>query len=262
MTDFIKIMLVEDEAGVRDSFRQALQHYPAMNLVYETDSESCALDYLEIHETDAVILDIELAEGDGLSFLDALETRGLEKPFIVVVTNTGSNVILSYMRQHGADYVYQKTNLSYSAEKILSILEKVYPYQRMLDNRKNDHLVERFNQEKADEITRSYVEGELERMGFKRKKVGFAYIADVIIILMKDKTGRLRITSEIYPMVAEARRTTKGSVERGVRTSIESVFSTSKIYEIQQYYPYPYDQERGRPTCTEFLRNMAKRLKL
>lgn len=99
-------------------------------------------------------------------------------------------------------------------------------------------------------------------MGVKRKNVGFLYIADVIIILMKDKTGRLRITSEIYPMVAQMRHTTKGSVERGVRTSIESLFTSAKSYEIQQYYPFPYDEERGRPTCTEFLRNMAKRLKL
>lgn len=145
MMDFIKIMLIEDEAEVRHSFHEALTHHRMMKIVYETDSETCALDYLELHETDAIILDVELAEGDGVSFLDELEERGLDKPFIVVVTNTSSNVILSYMRQHGADYVYQKTNRSYSADKILSILEKVYPYQRMLDDRKTDHLVERFN---------------------------------------------------------------------------------------------------------------------
>ena len=262
MTDFIRLMLVEDDPKVLASFRQALSGFPIMKITFETGSEQCALDYLEVHEVDVVILDIELAEGDGLSFLNSLEARGLEKPFITVVTNTGSNVILSYMREHGADYVYQKTNRSYSPEKVLSILEKVYPYQKIIMDRKNKHLVQRFNQKKADAITHAYVEEELERMGFKRKHVGFAYIADVIVILMKDKLGKLHITSEIYPMVASTRHTTKGSVERGIRTAIESVFTNAKIYEIQQYYPFPYDEERGRPTCTEFLKNMAIRLKL
>ncbi len=262
MTDFIRLMLVEDEPNVLASFRKALSHFPTMKITFETGSEQCALDYMEIHEVDVVILDIELAEGDGLSFLNSLEARGLEKPFIIVVTNTGSSVILSYMREHGADYVYQKTNLSYAPEKILSILEKVYPYQKLVIDRKNKHLVQRFNQKKADEITHAYVEEELERMGFKRKYVGFSYIADVLVILMKDKLGRMHITSEAYQMVAQARHTTKGSVARGVRTAIEAVFTNAKIYEIQQYYPFPYDEERGRPTCTEFLKNMAIRLKL
>lgn len=262
MTDFIRLMLVEDDPTVLECFHRALSAFPHMRIVFETGSEPCALDYLEAHETDVILLDIELAEGDGLSFLNSMKERDLKKPFIVVVTNTGSQVILSYMREHGADYVYQKTNLSYSAEKVLSILEKVYPYQKIIEARKNEQLVERYNQKKADEITRTYVETELERMGFKRKRVGFAYTADVLVILMKDKLGRLHITSEVYPMVARARHTTRGSVERGIRTAIESVFTNAKVYEIQQYYPFPYDEERGRPTCTEFLWNMARRLQL
>ncbi|MEY8331770.1 sporulation initiation factor Spo0A C-terminal domain-containing protein [Lachnospiraceae bacterium 47-T17] len=262
MTDFVRLMLVEDDPKILAGFRHALPGFPSMKIVFETGSETCALDYLEAHEADVVILDIELAEGDGLSFLDSVKARDLEKPFIVVVTNTGSNVILSYMREHGADYVYQKTNRSYSPEKILSILEKVYPYQKMIEGRKKDHLVERYNQKKADEITRAYVEGELERMGFRRKHVGFTYTADVLVILMKDKVGKLHITTDIYPLVAKAHHTTRGGVERGIRTAVDAVFTNAKIPEIQQYYPFPYDEERGRPTCTEFLWNMARRLQL
>ena len=108
MAQFTKIMLVEDEPEVCVGFRSACEQYKAMSLVYETDSELQALDYLKINDVDAIILDIELAEGDGLSFLNELEAQGRDKFFVVVVTNTGSNVTLRYMRAHGADYVYQK----------------------------------------------------------------------------------------------------------------------------------------------------------
>lgn len=257
-----RIMLVEDEPEECESFHIALLRQPMMKIVFETGSESRALDYLEAHEVDIIILDIELKEGDGLSLLDSIRTRKLEKPFIVVVTNTGSNVTLNYMRENGADYVYQKTNLSYSAARVLSIVEKVYPYRDFINRRRSSHLVEQFNQEKADAITRHYVESELERIGFRRRQVGFSYIAEAILIIMKDKDERLRLTSDIYPMIAEANNTTSEGVERGIRGAIETAFTGARIKELHKAYPFPYKESKGRPSNMEFLKNMAMRLRL
>ena len=78
MTDFVRLMLVEDDPKILAGFRHALPGFPSMKIVFETGSETCALDYLEAHEADVVILDIELAEGDGLSFLDSVKARDLE----------------------------------------------------------------------------------------------------------------------------------------------------------------------------------------
>ena len=112
MVHLVRTMLVEDEPEVCEGFRTAFRRYQALSLVYVTDSELQALDYMETHEVDVLILDIELREGDGMSLLYEIEARGLEKPFIIVVTNTQSRVTLSFMRTHGADYIYQKANRS------------------------------------------------------------------------------------------------------------------------------------------------------
>lgn len=262
MAGLIRIMMVEDEPEICESFHIALLRQPTMKIVFETGREMQALDYLESHEVDIMILDIELIEGDGISLLDGIRERGLQKPFIVVVTNTGSNVTLSYMREHGADYVYQKTNLSYSARKVLNIVEKIYPYQNLLNRRRSSHLVEQFNQEKADMITRQYVESELERIGFRRRQVGFAYATEAIFTLLKDKDGALRVTTDIYPMIAQTNNTTKESVERGIRNAIETAFTGACIDELHQAYPFPYNESKGRPSNMEFLKNMAMRLQI
>lgn len=262
MARFAKIMIVEDEPEVREGFRMSLAEYETLSLVYETDSELQALDYLEIHTVDVLILDLELTEGDGLSLLDEIETRGLEKPFIIVVTNTGSQVTLSYMRAHGADYIYQKTNRAYSPAKVLSVIEKIYPYQRVEDNRQCMHAVSAFSQLKEDQITMKYIEDELEKMGFRRRSVGFGYAAEAIFLLIRDKEERLHVSSEIYPLIARKYHTTRDGVERGIRNAIEATFMGASVNALHRYYPFPYDEEKGRPTNTEFLKNMAERLKL
>ena len=262
MAHFVEVMIVEDEAEVRESFRLAFAKYPGMTLVYETDSELQALDYLETHGVDVIILDIELKEGDGLSLLDEIEARGLEKPFIVVVTNIGSQVTLSYTRAHGADYIYQKTNRAYSPIKVLSVIEKIYPYQQVENNRKCMHALITFNQEKEDDITKKYIEEELEKMGFRRRHVGFDYAVEAIFLLIRDKEHRLHVSSEVYGIIAQKHHTTKGGVERGIRNAIEATFTEAEITGLHRHYPFDYDKEKGRPTNTEFLKNMAERLQV
>lgn len=260
MARFVEIMLVEDEPEVREDYHRAIALFQVMSIVYETDSEQQAMDYMETHNVDVIILDIELREGDGLSLLDQIETRGLEKPFIIVVTNTGSQVTLSYMRAHGADYIYQKANRAYSPAKVLSVVEKIYPYQRIEDSRRCVHAVTAFGQVKEDEITRKYIEDELEKMGFQRRHVGFAYTMEAIFLLIRDKEHRLHAAGDVYAMIAKQYHTTKTSVERGIRNAIESTFAEAQIEVLHERYPFPYDDKKGRPTNREFLKNMAERL--
>lgn len=180
MASFIELMIVEDEPEVRESFRLALSQQREMKLVYETDSEHRAFEYLEIHAVDVIILDIELKEGDGLSLLNDIETYGLEKPFIIVVTNTGSYATLNYLRVHGADFICQKTNGTYSPENVLGMIKKLYPYQKLENQKRSMDVMTLFQRNKEDQILRKYIEDELGKVGFERSQTGFCYIAEGI----------------------------------------------------------------------------------
>ena len=47
MVHLVRTMLVEDEPEVCEGFRTAFRRYQALSLVYVTDSELQALDYME-----------------------------------------------------------------------------------------------------------------------------------------------------------------------------------------------------------------------
>lgn len=261
-TDEIKILMVEDEKYVVEQYRSLVETQPGMSIVYDTGREQRALTYLSHHKIDVMILDLELEEGDGVSLLAEMEKRDLEMPFIIVVTNTVSNVTLSYLRAHGADYVYQKMNASYSPLRVLSVIQKIYPYQRFAKPCKEHPLVMEFNRQKAERTMRVNLTRELEMMGIRRKLVGFDYLVEAIMLYIKSPEENVHITNDIYPEVAEIKHTTSMSVERSIRCAIESAFTVADITRLHRYYPFPYDDERGRPTNTQFIANMAKRIKI
>ena len=255
-------MMVEDEECVRREFREELERFPNMKAVYETGRETYALDYMRAHDVDVIILDIELEEGDGVSLLEEIKTVEGIKPFIVVVTNTGSNVTLNYMRENGVDYVYRKMNASYSPKRVLNIIGKIFPYHHFSYLSGEHPLVEYFNEERTETLMRKYVEQALVDIGFRRRRSGFVYMVDAILMIMKNEDSALHITNDIYPAIAMAHQSTKENVERCIRGAIEATWTETDIRKLEHYYPFPYDEEQGRPTNFNFLTNIAARLQL
>lgn len=105
---------------------------------------------------------------------------------------------------------------------------------------------------------RAYIERELVRMGFRQGQSGFYNIVEAIVLIMQMEYGQpIRVTSDIYPKVAEHRGSSACSVERTIRNAIESVWKRSNLHTLHEMYPYPCDNMNGRPTNAEFLINMA-----
>jgi two-component system response regulator (stage 0 sporulation protein A) len=262
MNDVINILMVEDERNVVERYSRLAEAQPELNIVYSTGSEHRALVYLQRHPVDVLLLDLELEEGDGVSLLANMEEQKLQRPFTVVVTNTVSNVTLSYVRNHGADYIYQKMNGSYSPLRVLSMIEKVFPYRRYGLAGKEHPVVENFNHEKAEAIMRETAERELVMMGVKRKLVGFKYLVDAIMLYIDCPEDSVYLTGEIYPEIARRWNVTATSVEKAIRCCIESAFMFADINRLHRYYPFAYNEELGRPSNLQFIANMAKRVNI
>lgn len=262
LTDLMKIMLVEDDPQDRDSFRVATSRIPYFAIVYETGSEQEALDFLLTHTVDVIILDIDLEEGDGVSFLDSLAEQKIDKPYIAVVTNNSSAITLGYVRDHGADYIYRKDNRMYTPEKVLGVIEKTFPYRKVVLHQQNMEREDEYCREKDDYFKREYIENALLDMGFKRELIGFTYITDAVMILMDYSGITPRLTSEVYPEIARKRNTSKESVERSIRHAIESTFKRTSKPKLRHFYPYRYDQTKGRPSNGEFLLRFARQMRV
>lgn len=105
---------------------------------------------------------------------------------------------------------------------------------------------------------REEITEELVQMGFRQGQVGFNNIVEAMTLIALMPSGHpIRVTSEIYPEVADRQGTTVHNVERTIRNAIESVWRRSNLRTLMEMYPFPCDNMNGRPTNAEFLINMA-----
>lgn len=261
LTDLMKIMLVDPDQKERENYRLATMEIPYFAVVFETGSEVEAVEFLETHAVDVLIMELELEEGDGIALLDYLTEMKLEKPFVAVVTNNKSDVLLSYVRER-VDCVYKKDNRMYTPGKVLDVIERTYPYRKVVLAQQDYEKEYEYRREKEDYFKRQYIEDALVDMGFRRGLLGFTYIADAVMILMDYDGVTPRLTSEIYPDIAKNRNTSKESVERAIRHALESTFKRASKPQLRHFYPYRYNQKVGRPSNGEFLIRFARMMKL
>ena len=87
----MKILIVEDDKAAVEAIKDAMSYTEGMQVVGTTDSATQGLKLVEAVNPHAIILDLELNEGDCLNFLKNLSTLMLNyKPFVLVTTNTTS----------------------------------------------------------------------------------------------------------------------------------------------------------------------------
>ena len=176
MNHKIRILLVEDNLDKRAEFRHSILSHERLELCAETGKEEEGLNLLKTKTPDVVILDLELEEGNGITFAEKMRAMPISQPFVVVTTNNCSSSISQYLRYDlKIDFIFQKTNASYTANQVLDIIEKIYKY--------HDTAPSPYEDEKI--MLRNHIQRELENMGFLSQYSGtdyliatFMYIAD------------------------------------------------------------------------------------
>ena len=118
----ISILLVEDDMEDSNNIKNYINTKENVKLVGTFNSAKDALKNIKIYIPDAIILDIELnnGEGSGLEILEKINEMDLEvKPIIVITTNISSKTVYSYAHEKGADLIFHKLKDDYSPELVI-----------------------------------------------------------------------------------------------------------------------------------------------
>lgn len=262
MTEAIQILLVEDERDVCDIYCRMLMKNDRMRIACATGSEKEALKCISEQQIDAIILDLELQEGDGLSFMFELEKKlgsSKDKPLIFVVTNNSSRITWETAMGHGADYVIRKNSAEYSPFFVLSKLEKAYPYYRNCD-KSQPFLPDTVMVSK--EQMEAYVEEYLNNMCLVGPQNGIRYLKDAIMLVIErnDDTD-LHMSKDVYPIIADRYHVSTLTIEKDIRRLISLSWKKIEWDTWEQYYSMVHLSKRQKPTNTELIMNLAKHLR-
>lgn len=119
----LRVFLVEDSALLRDRIVQAVSMPGRIEVVGHADTEKTAIDGINRCLPDAVIVDIQLREGSGLSVLSSVtQMIWIRLPVLIVLTNHALPEYAKACRALGADYFFDKSTEFEHVDSVLQSL--------------------------------------------------------------------------------------------------------------------------------------------
>ena len=89
-------------------------------------------------------------------------------------------------------------------------------------------------------------------------------IAGIVAIILSVKNSEIinSVTKLLYPTVAKHHGTTSSRVERAIRHAIEVAWDRGDIDVLNSYFGYTIQNDRGKPTNSEFIAMISDKLRL
>lgn len=120
----MRLLVVDDDRVDRIAVRRTLAQTGIAMHVGEADAVLPAIDLLGSEHFDCVLLDYNLPDGDGLTFLRGLRTAGLATPVVMLTGQQDASITSQLAEAGAADYI-PKAELT--AARLLESLRRALP---------------------------------------------------------------------------------------------------------------------------------------
>ena len=254
----LNILIIEDDVAACRELRQYIEKIETLKLIGITGDSDEGIELVKSSLPDVIILDIELnhGTGNGIMFLAKLNALKLSlRPYILITTNNSSNVTYESARNLGADFIMSKHKPDYSAQYVIEFIRMIQHaiLSRRPSATKNEP--EEDSYEKNLPLYTRRVYRELDWVGISPKNIGYRYLADAILLIVKDSSAN------VYRELAEMYKKSDASVERAMQNAINRAWRHSDIEELLTHYTARIRSEKGVPTTLEFVYYYANKIK-
>ena len=258
----IRLLLLEDDVLQCETFKNYINTIEEVKLVGITNSSDKALELFKECMPQAVIVDIELhnGQGSGIEFLEKVkENFNYFKPIIIVTTNSASNILYDNLHTSGVDLIFYKQQEDYSPKLVisdlLSLKKSLYKYNNT--NKIFESMIE--TPEEQNKKIEKMINSELDLIGISSHLKGRKYIFDAIMYLIKQEETKTDDT--VFNHIAAEYKISASSASRVMQTAINYAWKTSAPDELEIYYTAKINYNTGVPSPTEFIYYYADKIK-
>ena len=252
MEETIKILIADENPEFRIICRDNLLRQGFKNIDTATNGDDAA-NKIALLRPNVVIIDAWLSKQDTIKVIKNSKLSEKSPSFIVVSLVNNEN-IFSEAIEAGADYCLVKP-LDYQSlkERIFRICGK-----KQLQNGKDTkakHVISQTDME--TQITKI-----IHQIGVPAHIKGYQYLRTAIMMAIEDNNIINSVTKILYPSVAQKYSTTSSRVERAIRHAIEVAWDRGDIDTLNSYFGYTIQNNRGKPTNSDFIAMIADNLRL
>lgn len=261
----ITIGLVDDNLDFCDVVKEHLGKQQNMEVVFIAHDGIKAMEYLNDEEMcpDILILDLIMPHIDGFGVLEHLNNTELKKyPRVIMTSAIGQDAIIQKAMSLGAQYYLVKPiNLNLLIKRINQLDEAI---EGAFDAKEKTNL--RKSLVMKDSIINNDLEIDITNLiheiGVPAHIKGYQYLRDAITLVVNRMEYLNAVTKELYPSIAEMNNTTPSRVERAIRHAIEIAWNRGKLETLENIFGYTVQQDKGKPTNSEFIAIIADKLRL
>ena len=165
----IKVLLIDDDALVRAGLRTILSSAEDLEVVGEADDGAKALAAVRKHRPDVVLMDIRMAEMDGITATSALRRLDAPPQVIVLTTFQPDEQVLSALRAGASGFLVKDT----PPAEIINAVRLVAAGNAIVSPSVTRTLLAHFGDNQASDRHRAAVQG-LARLTDREREVAVA----------------------------------------------------------------------------------------
>ena len=252
MKKAIKILIADESAGDRQALCNELRRAGFTNLIEAGNGEEALIQIGKNHP-DIAIIDVWLSKLDGIGVLNNCKNLKFapdKPPAFIVVSMVSKQSIFIEAANSGADLCLLKP---YNMESLCRHITSLA--------RNRDGEIDTAPEDETPDME-SQVTKIIHQIGVPAHIKGYQYLRTAILLTIKDSDIINSVTKILYPSVAKQYQTTTSRVERAIRHAIEVAWDRGDVDTLNSYFGYTIQNNRGKPTNSEFIAMIADNLRL
>lgn len=249
----LKVIIADDSTELGQNCAGALKSYGMDVTLCEKDGRSL-LEISHKLKPDVVIADVFMPNLDILGVLaDFKNMSDKERPLVMAMSAFDNQRLEKETLDAGASYYFLKPfDIDTMARRVIQ-----------LSGWKNETSPVVVKDNVVTDPQLEYMITEIiHQIGVPAHIKGYHYLRDAIMLSIKDGEMINSVTKLLYPTVAKKHGTTSSRVERAIRHAIEVAWDRGDIDTLNSYFGYTIQNDRGKPTNSEFIAMIADKMRL
>lgn len=249
----LKIVIGDDSTEFSKNCAKTLKGY-GMDVVLAQKDGLNVISKIKSEKPDVVLADVFLPNIDILGILAEIKKLDAkQRPLVMAMSSFANQRLEKEILDAGACYFFLKPfDVSIMAQRIIQ-----------LSGWKNETapVVVKNNCISDTELELMITEI-IHQIGVPAHIKGYHYLREAILLSVKNSEIINSVTKLLYPTVAKNHSTTSSRVERAIRHAIEVAWDRGDIDVLNSYFGYTIQNDRGKPTNSEFIAMISDKLRL
>ena len=245
-----KLLVIDDNKELVSMIREYFSNHAEIEVSMVANDGVEGLNLIEKKQDnyDVIILDLIMPNKDGITVLETMKKKNMDKK-IIVLTSYNTPDVIRKVSEFGVNYYILKPfELADLEKRVVEISDGVNFNGKSIDLYHNNL-----------QISTTKI---LHELGVPSHIKGYQYIREGIMMLYERPEVIGGITKELYPEVASKYDTTVSRVERAIRHAIEVSWNRGNWQLMEDIFGHSVDIDKAKPTNSEFIVTVADKLRL